>query len=91
MEFLKDYDFEVKYHLGKANIVADALSRKFLHVASLTVREWDLIEKFRNLNLTVTIGLNKLGLNHVRIENDFRKQIIEGQKIDQVLQAIESS
>ena len=38
--FLKDYNFEVKYHLGKANIVADVLSRKSLHVASLMVGEW---------------------------------------------------
>jgi hypothetical protein len=25
---IKDYELEVHYHLGKANIVADALSRK---------------------------------------------------------------
>ena len=25
---LKDYDCEILYHLGKANVVADALSRK---------------------------------------------------------------
>jgi hypothetical protein len=25
---IKDYDLEVHYHLGKANVVADALSRK---------------------------------------------------------------
>jgi len=28
MKFLKDYDFAWSYHLGKANVVADALSRK---------------------------------------------------------------
>ena len=28
MEYLKDYDFELLYHPGKANVVADALSRK---------------------------------------------------------------
>ena len=28
MELLKDYDFSILYHLGKANVVADALSRK---------------------------------------------------------------
>ena len=28
MEFLEDYGFTLHYNLGKANVVADALSRK---------------------------------------------------------------
>ena len=28
MELIKDYDYVIDYHLGKANVVADALSRK---------------------------------------------------------------
>ena len=28
MEYLKDYDFTLHYHPGKANVVADALNRK---------------------------------------------------------------
>ena len=28
LELLKDYDFDLNYHAGKANVVADALSRK---------------------------------------------------------------
>ena len=28
MEYLKDYDFTLHHHLGKANVVADGLSRK---------------------------------------------------------------
>ena len=28
MEYLEDYDFTLQYHLGKANVVADALNRK---------------------------------------------------------------
>ena len=31
LELLKDYDLELHYHLGKANVVANALSRKAQH------------------------------------------------------------
>lgn len=32
LEFLKDFDFGLNYHLGKANVVVDALSQKSLHM-----------------------------------------------------------
>ena len=28
LELIKDYDLEILYHPGKANVIADALSRK---------------------------------------------------------------
>nr|KYP36684.1 Transposon Ty3-I Gag-Pol polyprotein [Cajanus cajan] len=34
MEFLKDYDFQLMYHSSKANVVADALSRKSIHMSA---------------------------------------------------------
>ena len=45
MEFLEDYDFTLHYHPGKANVVADALSRKSRGaLASLASREWRMLE-----------------------------------------------
>ena len=45
MEFLEDYDFTLHYHPGKANVVADALSRKSQRVlASIASREWRMLE-----------------------------------------------
>ncbi|XP_027936221.1 uncharacterized protein LOC114191247 [Vigna unguiculata] len=49
MEFLKDYDFELLYHSGKANVVADALSRKTVHTAHLMIKEVELLEEERQL------------------------------------------
>ena len=41
MEYLEDYDFTLHYHLGKAKVVADELSRKSRGVlASVASREW---------------------------------------------------
>ena len=45
MEFLEDYDFKLHYHPGKANVVADALSRKSQGVlASIASRKWQMPE-----------------------------------------------
>ena len=45
MEYLEDYDFTLQYHPGKANVVADALSRKSRGVlASVASREWLMLE-----------------------------------------------
>ena len=32
MELIKDYDYVIDYHSGKANVVADALSRKSMQM-----------------------------------------------------------
>jgi hypothetical protein len=36
--FLKDYDFGLSYHPGKANVVANALSRETLRMSMLGKR-----------------------------------------------------
>jgi hypothetical protein len=37
LELIKDYDLEIHYHSGKANLVADALNRKgHVHAAIVT-------------------------------------------------------
>ena len=45
MEYLEDYDFTLHYYTSKANVMADALSRKSRRVlASIASREWQMIE-----------------------------------------------
>lgn len=67
LEVLKDYEFELSYHSGKANVVADAMSRKYLHIFVSMVRDMNLITQFRYLRLvsemtpwSVTFGMLKL-------------------------------
>ena len=48
MEYLEDYDFTLHYHPSKANVVADALSRKSREVlASVASREWLMLKTMR--------------------------------------------
>ena len=52
MEFLEDYDFTLHYHPGKANVVADALSRKSREaLASIASREWRMLVTVRQFGL----------------------------------------
>jgi hypothetical protein len=52
MELIKDYDLGINYHPGKANVVADALNRRF-HLNMLATRESlpELCKEFEKLNL----------------------------------------
>ena len=43
LEFLKDYDFQLQYHPGKANVVADALSRKTFNISAMMIKEKELL------------------------------------------------
>ena len=42
LELFKDYDCIIDYHLEKANVVADALSRKTVVSMSLQYSDWRL-------------------------------------------------
>jgi ribonuclease HI len=54
LELIKDYNLSLQYHPGKANVVADALSRKSYchHLTTLDQRS-ELAQEVRQLNLQI--------------------------------------
>ena len=57
MELLKDYDCTIEYHPGKANVVADAFSRKStgsLHYIRAT--KVPMLIKLRKLNIELDVN-----------------------------------
>jgi hypothetical protein len=54
LELIKDYDLEVHYHPGKANVVADALSRKAqCNCLTIDSHVTALCDELRKLNMEV--------------------------------------
>ncbi|KAL2251639.1 UNVERIFIED_CONTAM: Transposon Ty3-I Gag-Pol polyprotein, partial [Sesamum indicum] len=57
MELLKDYDCTIDYHLGKANIVADALSRKTVdQLAGMICYNMEYLTALRVMDVHFSIG-----------------------------------
>ena len=63
-------------------MVADALSRKFLHMSILMVKEWELLEQFRDLSLVCELTSESVNLGMLKVTNDFLLTVSERQKMD---------
>jgi hypothetical protein len=85
-ELIKDYDLEVHYHPGKANVVADALSHK-VHCNHLELEPVcdPLCEEMRRLNLEVVRQGNLYAL---AAESNLYDRIVTAQRNDENLQII---
>ena len=52
MKYLEDYDFNLEYHLGKANVVANAFSRKSRGtMPCLAISEWKMLEQLGHFDV----------------------------------------
>ncbi|WVZ80657.1 hypothetical protein U9M48_028115 [Paspalum notatum var. saurae] len=86
LELIKDYDLEIHYHPGKANVVADALSRKsYANMALGFQMPPELCEEFEGLNLGF---LNHTTVAAFEAEPTLEEEINKYQKEDEKLQEI---
>jgi hypothetical protein len=78
LELIKDYDLGLKYQPGKANVVADALSRKsYCNNLMIQQDQPSLHEEFARLNLEV---VPRGFLANLEVKPSLEDQIKDAQK-----------
>ncbi|KAL0543603.1 hypothetical protein IC582_018703 [Cucumis melo] len=85
LELVKDYDCEILYHPGKANVVADALSRKVSHSAALITRQAPLHRDLERAGIAVLVGAVTMQLAQLTVQPTLRQRIIDAQSNDPYL------
>jgi hypothetical protein len=86
LELIKDYDLEIHYHPGKANLVVDALSRKGqVHAAIVTQLPDELAKDFERLNLGIVAHTEGIAIEvEPTLEQEIRKGQIDDAKIQEI-------
>ncbi len=87
LELLKDYDLNINYHPGKANIVADALSRKALcNMAIQITQDQHILRDLERLDVELKIHEPGVLLAALQIKPTLEENILEKQRDDSELQ-----
>jgi hypothetical protein len=86
LELIKDYDLGINYHLGKANVVANALSLRS-HMSQLVVdsMSFELCEEFDKLNLRIVVNTEAM---KIEVGSSLLQEIRRGQLEDEKVQEI---
>jgi hypothetical protein len=77
LELIKDYDLEIHYHPGMANLVVDAFNRKeHVHAAIVAQIPDEIVEDFRRLNLGIVTHPEGVTID---VEPTLEQEIRKGQ------------
>ena len=89
LELIKDYNLDLQYHPGKANVVVDALSRKaHYNVVRQKTHQPELAQELKHLNLHIV----KQGMvNTLVVQPSLEEQIGQAQKEDPYLTTMKNN
>ena len=86
LELVKDYDCTINYHPGKANVVADVLSRKFAGFSgSLITAQPRILEDFRRMDIDLVPKRYSYMLSTLTIQPSIVDKIKDCQASDPAL------
>jgi hypothetical protein len=92
LELIKDYDLGINYHPGKANVVADALSRKMYCNATFAKRiQPELHQEINYLNLAIVNDTTVTMEFEPTLEAKIRKGQLEDAKLKEIHQLIQDN
>ena len=81
LELLKDYDLTIHYHPGKANVVANALSRKSgSSMVCMLTSESEIFEEMRRMDLHVYVEGAVAQLSQLRLQPTLLDEIKQAQE-----------
>ncbi|GJY65820.1 retrotransposon protein, putative, ty3-gypsy subclass [Tanacetum coccineum] len=82
LELLKDYDANIQYHPGKANVVADALSRKNSGTLACLKIQPEIIKDLELMEVELVVRGSEGYIASLKIEPNLILRIKEAQKED---------
>jgi hypothetical protein len=86
LELVKDYDCMINYHPGKANVVADALSRKSMStLAHLITTQVHILQDLESMDIEVRMGTSDALLAQLNLRPTLLERIIGAQGKDHKL------